>query len=130
VKVRIETLDRVPRGGAAPLLSVRIAFEPRTLGYSFDPGQVVLRLSDGREFRPLSGGYRALGRRSSVALVFDAAVESSAELIVGGLARGATRLEPVTLRMARHEGTSIDRMYWLEAIGVALAAPLAGAGAW
>jgi hypothetical protein len=37
------------------------------------------------------------------------------------------RLAPVTLRLSRHEGTSIDRMYWLEAIGVALTAPLAGA---
>jgi hypothetical protein len=129
VKTRVESLDRVRQGGAAPRLSVRIAFEPRALGSSFDSGQVVLRLLDGRESRPLSSGYRALGPHSSVELVFDSAVESSesAELILAGLARGATRLEPVTLRLTRHEGTSIDRMYWLEAIGVALAAPLAGA---
>jgi hypothetical protein len=131
VKVRVESLDRARQGGAAPRLSLRVGFEPRALGYSFDPGQVVLRLSDGRESRPLSVGYRVLGPQSSVDLVFDAAVESSesAALIVAGLARGATPLAPVTLRLSRHEGTSIDRMYWLEAIGVALAAPLAGVSA-
>ena len=41
--------------------------------------------------------------------------------MLGGLARGQTRLAPVTLRLARHEGRSIDRVYWLEA----LLAPLA-----
>jgi len=131
VKVRIASLDRVRQGEAAPTLSLRMELEPRALGYSFDPGQVVLRLADGRESRALSSGYRGLAPNSSVDLVFDAAVPEgqAVELIVAGLARGKTELAPVTLRLSRHVGTSIDRMYWLEAIGVALTAPLAGAAA-
>ena len=43
VKVRIESLDRAPREETIPRLSLRAVFEPRELGYSFDPGQVVLR---------------------------------------------------------------------------------------
>jgi hypothetical protein len=131
VKLRIESLDRVRKGEDAPRLSLRMRLEPRELGYSFDPGQVVLRFSDGRVSRPYSSGYRLLERRSIVDLAFDAGVESTqtAELVVGGLARGTKPLAPVTLRLARHDGTSIDRMYWLEAIGIALAAPFAAVGA-
>jgi hypothetical protein len=44
------------------------------------------------------------------------------DLVLDGLARGATRLEPVTVRLSRHSGTSIDRLYWLEAIGYVLSA--------
>jgi hypothetical protein len=128
VKTRIESLDRARQGDEAPRLSLRIAFEPRELGYSFDPGQVVLRTDEG-EWRPRASGYQPVLPQSSFELAFDEAVEPTqrAELVVGGLARGKTALAPVTLRISRHEGTSIDRMYWLEAIGVALAAPLAGA---
>jgi hypothetical protein len=128
VKTRIESLDRARQGDRAPRLSLRIAFEPRELGYSFDAGQVVLRTDEG-EWRPRQSGYQPVLPQSSFELSFDVAVEPArqAELVVGGLARGKTALAPVTLRLSRHEGTSIDRMYWLEAIGVALTAPLAGA---
>jgi hypothetical protein len=130
VKTRVETLDRAPQGGQAPRLSLRISFEPRALGYSFDPGQVVLRTDDG-EWRPTQNGYRPVLPDSSFELSYSVGVDTQqhAELVVSGLARGKAALAPVTLRISRHEATSIDRMYWLEAIGVALAAPLAGASA-
>jgi hypothetical protein len=35
----------------------------------------------------------------------------------------------VTLRLARREGRSYDRLYWLEAIGYALLVQVAAAGA-
>ena len=35
-------------GEAAPALALALAFEPRVLGYSFDPGQLVLRDGKGR----------------------------------------------------------------------------------
>ena len=43
------------------------------------------------------------------------------ELVLGGLARGTRRLDPVSFGLSRHRGTSIDRMYWLEAVGSAMA---------
>jgi hypothetical protein len=131
--VRVETLDRAPQKKAAtgketvPPLALRIAFEPRALGYSFDPGQVVLRTADGKEWRAAGAGYELVYPGASFELGFDGAVEPGArvELVLGGLARGPQRLEPVTLRLARREGRSIDRMYWLEAIGYAILAPIA-----
>jgi hypothetical protein len=129
LKVRVETLDRAPlerakeAGRPVPPLAVRVAFEPRALGYSFDPGQVVLRSADGREWRTARAGYEIVVPGASFELAFAAAVEPGArfELVLGGLALGSKRLEPVTLRLARAEGRSIDRVYWLEA----LLAPLA-----
>jgi hypothetical protein len=35
----------------------------------------------------------------------------------------------VTLRLARREGRSYDRLYWLEAIGYAVLVPIAAVGA-
>jgi len=130
VKTRVESLDRAPQGGQAPRLSLRISFEPGALGYSFDPGQVVLRTDEG-EWRPAQNGYRPVLPDSSYELSFSVGIndQQHAELVVSGLARGTTALAPVTLRLSRDEGTSITRMYWLEAIGVALAAPLAGVAA-
>jgi hypothetical protein len=55
--------------------------------------------------------------------------EASLELVLGGIARGQKRLEPVTLRLKRRNGRSYDRLYWLEAIGYAVLAPIAAAGA-
>jgi hypothetical protein len=46
-------------------------------------------------------------------------------LELGGLALGSRRIEPITLRLARRNGTSIDRVYWLEGLGYLLA-PLGG----
>ncbi len=55
--------------------------------------------------------------------------ETEAELVLDGLARGPKRLAPVTLRLARRSGRSYDRLYWLEAIGYVLMAPLASRAA-
>jgi len=130
LKLRIDGLDRAPRGQAIPSLALRIVFEPRELGYSFDPGQVVLRSADGREWRANGGGYQPLSPKASVDVVFDAVVEPEVtfDLVLAGLARGQKVLEPVTLRLARRKGLSYDRLYWLEAIGYAVALPLAAAG--
>src|SRR5262245_41220526 len=86
VKTRVESLDRARQGDATPNLSLRIAFEPSELGYSFDPGQVVLRTADGREWRPQQSGYRSVLRQSSFELSFAVAVEPAqqAELVVSG----------------------------------------------
>jgi hypothetical protein len=131
LKVRIETLDRTPLQQGIPRLSLRLVFEPRELGYSFDPGQVVVRNAGGGEWRSLGGEYRPVYPNASFDLAFDVAVtpETRIDLEVGGLARGEKRLAPVTFRLARRPGRSIDRMYWLEAIGYAILAPIAAAGA-
>jgi hypothetical protein len=130
LKVRIESLDRAPLVEAIPRLALRAVFEPRELGFSFDPGQVVVRDGKGGEWRASGSGYRLLHPGSQVDLVFDVVVtpETEADLVLGGLARGPMRLAPVTLRLARHSGRSYDRLYWLEAIGYVLMAPLAVAG--
>ena len=131
LKLRIETLDRAPRSEAIPPLALRIVFDPRELGYWFDPGQVVLRSADGKEWRPSGSEYQPVHPKSSFTLGFDAAVsrEATLELVLGGLARGQKPLRPVTLRLARREGRSYDRLYWLEAIGYAVLVPIAVAGA-
>jgi hypothetical protein len=128
LKLRIETLDRAPRSEAIPPLRLRIVFNPRELGYSFDPGQVVLRGADGKEWRAEGGEYRPVYPKATFDLAFEGAVskEASLELVLGGLARGERRLEPVALKLARRGGRTIDRVYWLEI----LLAPLAyGMGA-
>jgi hypothetical protein len=124
LKIRIESLDRAPVGQALPPLALRVAFEPRELGYSFDPGQVVLRDGNGGEWRASGGEYRPLYPGAQFDLSFDAAVtlEAQADLVLGGLARGPKPLAPVTLRVGRRAGRSYDRLYWLEAIGYVLSA--------
>jgi hypothetical protein len=124
VKLRIEPLDRAPRDQATPPLRLRIVFDPPELGYSFDPGQVVLRSADGREWHANGGGYQPLSPKASVDVGFDAVVEpeTTFDLVLDGLARGQRRLEPVTLRLARRKGISYDRLYWLEAIEVLMSA--------
>ena len=131
LKLRIATLDRAPVKQGIPRLSLRLVFEPRELGYSFDPGQVVVRTADGREWRSAGGEYRPVYPNAGFLLAFDVAVtaEAQVDLVLGGLARGPKRLDPVTFRLARRPGRSIDRMYWLEAIGYALMAPIGVAGA-
>jgi len=131
LKLRIETLDRAPQQEGIPRLSLRLVFAPRELGYSFDPGQVVIRTADGREWRSAGGEYRPLHPNARFDLAFDVAVtqEAPVDLVLGGLARGPKRLDPVTFRLVRQAGLSIDRMYWLEAIGYVILAPIAVAGA-
>jgi hypothetical protein len=123
LKLDIQTLDRTPEQEATRQLTLRLVFDPRELGYSFDPGQVVLRTADGREWRATGSRYVPLNPNSTFDLSFATTVESetSVELVLGGLARGTTRLEPVSFKLARRRGRSIDRMYWLEAVGYALA---------
>ncbi len=154
LRVRIESLDYAEKGESLPPFAVRLVFDPRELGYSFDPGQVALRAADGTVWRPRvhgpgllaatswtcsragfadgeARGYHLLAPRTCFELAFDVALHADAtlELELGGFARGRKRIEPVRLALARRDARSIDRMYWLEAIGVALAAPLAVAGA-
>jgi len=131
LKLRIQALDRTPEQEAIPHLALRIEFEPRELGYSFDPGQVLLRTPDGQEWRARGGRYLPLTPRSAFDLRFDVAVEpgTRVELVLGGLARGTKRLEPVSFGLSRQRGTSIDRMYWLEALAIVTLTPLAVAAA-
>ena len=124
LRVAIQTLDRAPEPETIPRLRLRLVLDPDELGYSFDPGQVVLRTGDGGEWRAAESRYVPVNPKSAFELAFDARVEPEArvELELGGLARGTKRLEPVTLRLFRQRGRSIDRLYWLEAIGYGLAA--------
>jgi hypothetical protein len=89
-----------------------------------DPGQVVLRSADGREWPANGRGYQPLCPKASIDVGFDAAVEpgTTVDLALSGLARGLRRLEPVTLRLARRKGLSYDRLYWLEVIEILLEA--------
>jgi hypothetical protein len=41
LKLRIEALDRTRKEQAIPPLALHIVFDPRVVGYSFDPSQVV-----------------------------------------------------------------------------------------
>ncbi len=47
----------------------------REIGYSFDPGQVVLRGPDGRQWHTNGGGYQLLYPNATVDVAFDVAVE-------------------------------------------------------
>jgi hypothetical protein len=138
LRLSVEPLDRAPRGDGIPNLSLRVTFRPAVLGYSFDPGQVVLRTADGRESRALGrglDGYVPLGPSESFTLAFDAPVGpgDGAEVTLGGIARGRRRIDPVTLRLARREGVSRTLTRTGEKILtvplVVLLAPLALAGA-
>jgi hypothetical protein len=148
LKLRIESLDYAKKGEALPPLAVRLVFDPSEIGYSFDPGQVVLRAADGSTWSPRvhgpgqfttpswscsvadvsaeARGYRLLAPRSCFELAFDVALSADArlELELSGFARGRKRLDPVRLPLARRSGRSLDRVYWLEV----LLAPLALAG--
>jgi hypothetical protein len=123
LKLDIQALDRTPEREAIRQLTLRLTFEPKELGYSFDPGQVVLRTTDGREWRATGSRYVPLYPKATFDLAFATTVapETSVELVLGGLARGTRRLEPVSFGLARRRGRSVDRMYWLEAVGYALA---------
>ena len=146
LRLRLESLDYAKRQDAIPTLGLRLVFDPRELGYSFDPAQVVLRDESGAKWSPRVYGpgqfatgpwsctgagaasssapsYHALAPGSCFELAFDVALvpEARLELALGGLARGRKRLDPVALPLARRGGRSIDRVYWLEV----LLAPLA-----
>jgi hypothetical protein len=113
---------------AAPPLGLALQFQTRVLGYSFDPGQLVLRDGRGGEWRPVAasagrlkygecqaegvlgdarGGYVPLAHGSCVLVHFDRAVGAGdrLELVVAGAALGKRRLEPVTVGLFRVEST-------------------------
>jgi hypothetical protein len=124
LKLRVESLDEAAKGQALPRLALRIAFEPRELGYSFDPSQVSVRALDGTSFRPLAlpeSRHLALAPGSSFDLAFDVTVtnEAELELKIAGLARGRKPLEALRLPLARRKGSRITRVYWLEALAYA-----------
>ncbi len=128
VTLAIHVLDRTLEDEATRRLALRIVAEPEELGYSFDPGQVVLRTADGREWRGAESGYVPLSPGATFNFFFAARVEpdTAAELVLGGLARGSTPLEPVSVAMGRRKGRSIDRVYWLEGLGMLFLGPYAG----
>jgi len=74
------------------------------------------------------GGYVPLSPGATFDLVFGTPVktEASAELVIGGLARGTRPIEPVSVALTRHRGRSIDRVYWAEVLGTLLLGPYAG----
>lgn len=127
VKISILSLDVAPECEPAPRLALRLVFEPREIGYSFDPGQVVLRGPDGAERHPRvrgpgqldrsmqscqgngddlsegEPGYSFLFPKMCFDLSFGAVVEfaTRSELTLAGLARGKRRLDPVVLPLWR-----------------------------
>jgi hypothetical protein len=145
LEVRIETLDYAKKQAEIPPLGLRLVFDPRELGYSFDPSQVTLRGADSVTWKPRVHGpgwfataswtcnvgaqdeelqsYHVLAPGACFELTFDMPLTQDArlELELGGLARGRARIEPVRLALVRRDGRSIDRVYWLEAIGYLLA---------
>jgi hypothetical protein len=131
LRLSIQALDRTPAQETLRHLALQIEFEPHELGYSFDPGQVLVRTADGREWRAAGGRYRPVSPKARFFLAFDVAVEpgTGVDLVLGGLARGTKRLEPVSFHLARRRGRSIDRMYWLEGLAVVALTPLAIAAA-
>jgi len=141
LKVRLESLDYAKRQEALPPFALRLVFDPRELGYSFDPAQVVLRDGNEATWSPRVSGpghfatgpwactgagaagaseprYHLLAPGSCFELVFEVTLtpESRLELELGGLARGRRRLDPVRLTLARRDGRSLDRVYWLEVL--------------
>jgi len=151
LKIRIDSADVAREGEAAPPLALRLTFEPREIGYSFDPGQVLLRSGDGaaqwhpRVFGPglldtrrgICGAaspaerppeehrYYLLSPKTCFDLAFDVTVGSDVrlQLALGGLALGQKRLEPVDLSVRRRSWRAIERLYWLEVLMLPLAVP-------
>jgi hypothetical protein len=118
LRVTVESTDAVElpahaatgAPAAARGLAVRLCFQAEELGYSFDPGRVVLR-RDGEEFRASAAGGRAwIQPGTCTPLRFDAPVDERADqqLVLDGLARGRTAIGPVVLAVARKR---VERRY-------------------
>ncbi len=143
LRAELRTTDAVssvvppPSGGpatagampVAPPLGLALRFRTRVLGYSFDPGQLVLRDGQGGEWKPLAasagrmkygecqaaswsfgdarGGYVPLEEGSCVLVQFDRSVGTGErlDLVVAGAALGKRRLEPVSVGLVRVEST-------------------------
>jgi hypothetical protein len=128
LKLRIQLNDRTREEEALRHLALSIVFDTETPDYSFDPGQVVLRGANGREWRGAQGGSVPLHPGAVFHLAFGTAVgkDERPELVIGGLSRGTTPLDPVSVVLSRERKRSIDRVYWLEAAGYLLLGPWAG----
>jgi hypothetical protein len=118
IEAAIDALDGA--AGEAPPLSLRVRLRSKDLGYSFDPGRVVLRRG-GDEWHArrtsapecgasgvlaeAEGGRLWLAPRACLVLAFDASVGDGAgqEVVFDGLARGRRPIPPVTLSIARRE---------------------------
>jgi hypothetical protein len=149
LKVALYGGDTAKEGTAVPPLRLRLVFDPPEIGYSFDPGQVLLRGASGTEWRPhvlgpglvdQGGGgpcrvvgsaadafggsaYRFLTARTCFELGFDLTVQPDVplDLVLDGFARGPKRLPSLTLRVQRRSWRSIEHIWPLEI----LLAPLA-----
>jgi len=129
LKVRLEAAGQEAGPARRPRVSLAIRFDPRELGYSFDPAQVVVRDPEGQTWpAQATGGYRPLAPGSTFGLSFavEAAPESRLTLVIDGLARGSRRLDPVALPIGPRRWSTIERIYWLEALLMPLT--LAGGG--
>jgi hypothetical protein len=89
VALRIESLDRTPASETAPALRLRLSFDVREIGYSFDASQVLVRGPEGECWpaRQLAEPrYEPLAHGSEFTLAFDVAVaaDSRLELVVPG----------------------------------------------
>lgn len=110
LRAALRATDASPAGEAAPALSLEVELQPKVLGYSFDPAQVVLRDDRGGEWRPIGGpgAYQPLVHGSRFTVQFDRPVRDGErlELVVAGAAVGARRLEPVSVALTRIERKS------------------------
>lgn len=142
LKIALYGGDTAEEGKAIPPLRLRLVFEPPEIGYSFDPGQVLLRGAVGAEWRPrilgpglvdeggggpcrvvgsaadvsLETSYQFLTARTCFELGFDLTVQPDVplELVLDGFARGQKRLPPLTLRIQRRSWRSIEHIWPLE----------------
>jgi hypothetical protein len=128
LRLHIQLHDRTREEETIRHLALSIVFDTDRPDYSFDPGQVLLRTADGREWRGADEGSVPLYPGAVFDLAFGTPVEPKArpELVIGGLTRGNTPLDPVSVVLARHRERTIDRVYWLEGVGRLLVGPWAG----
>jgi hypothetical protein len=130
LKVRLRALDKIEhKTDPTPTLMVWLAFEPASLGCSFNPMKVSVRTPEGAVLRPKAythytrlasgGGFTDATERSSVRstedrwlllgeppnefnLAFDTVVTSAGiELTLDGMARGGQAVVVPTLSLAR-----------------------------
>lgn len=131
LELELSSSDTVREGEPIPPLSLQLVFEPREIGYSFDPGQVRLRDGTGAEWQPSTAdrgnagsschhgsgvGYTFLGPGSCFVLSFSRRVQpgEELELQVAGLALGQRRIDPVTLRISRRSWRKTEHIWPLE----------------
>jgi hypothetical protein len=110
LRAGLRATDTSAPGEAAPDFRLEIEFQPKALGYSFDPAQLALRDGRGGEWRPVGepGTYQPLVRGSRFTVQFERPVPDGErlELVVAGAAVGSRRLEPVSVALSRIESKS------------------------